>query len=118
MITLCSDVHIWHMPATTNTPIGYGRHIPNITQKNELFCNREQPNLFIQQSSLNIINVLQYKRSGCSAVYDKDFLRWDESGSSGAKNGRNFDESSNLKAKNGRNPKIWFFFQASLNAAI
>ena len=51
------------------------------------FVNREQPNLFIKQSSFNIMDVLRHKRFGCSAVYDKDFLRRDESGSFGARNG-------------------------------
>ena len=65
----------------------YRRHIPKLTQKNGLFCNREQPNLFIQRSSLNIMDVLRHKRFGCSAVYDQDFLRWNESGGFVAKNG-------------------------------
>ena len=65
----------------------YRWHIPKLTQKNGLFCNRDQPNLFTQLSSLNIMDVLRHKRFGCSAVYDKDFLRRDESGGFGAKTG-------------------------------
>ena len=57
----------------------YRRHIPKLTEKNGPFCNREHPNLFIQRSSINIMDVLHHKRFGCSAVYDKDFLRRDES---------------------------------------
>ena len=49
-------------------------HIPNITQKNCLFCYREQPNLFIKRSSLNIMDVMRHKRFGCNDVYDKHFL--------------------------------------------
>ena len=49
------------------------------------------------------MNVLRHKRFFCSAVYDEDFLRWDESGGSGGKNGRNLDESGRFGAKNGRN---------------
>ena len=58
--------------------IQYRQHITNLTQKNCLFCNREQPNLFIQQSYLNIMYVLHHKRFGCSTVYDKDYIRRDE----------------------------------------
>ena len=35
---------------------------------------------FIQKSTLNIMDVLHHKKFGCYAVYDKDFLRWYESG--------------------------------------
>ena len=55
----------------------------------------------MQRSSLNIMDVLCHKRFGCSADYDKDFLRWDESGSFGAKNGQNLDKSGSFLAKNG-----------------
>ena len=59
----------------------------SLHRKNGLFCNREQPKLFIQRCSLNIMDVLCHKRFGCSAVYDKDFLRQDTIGGFGAKNG-------------------------------
>ena len=52
----------------------------SLHRKNGLFCNREQPKLFIQRCSLNIMDVLCHKSFGCSNVYDKDFLRRDESG--------------------------------------
>ena len=42
------------------------------------------------------MDVLRRKRFGCSAVYDKDFLRRNESGGFGAKNGLKFDESGGL----------------------
>ena len=38
-----------------------------------------QPNLCIQQPPLNIMDVPCHKMFGCFDVYDKDFLRQDES---------------------------------------
>ena len=78
--------------------------MPKITQKNGLLCNREQPNLFIKRPSLNIMDMLRHRRFGCYAVYDKAFLRRDESGG--------------FWANNGRMEKFWIFCQASLNAAM
>ena len=75
----------------------------SLHRKNCFFCSREQPNLFIQQYSLNIMDVLHHKMFGCSAVYDKDFLRRDEIGGFWAKNGQNLDESGDYWAKNGQN---------------
>ena len=63
----------------------------------------EQPNLFIQKYFLNILDVLRHKRFGCSAVYNKDLLRRDESGGFWAKNGKSLDESGGLWSKNGQN---------------
>ena len=85
MIHICTHIYIYST---------YRRHVTNLTQKNWHFCNKEQPNLFIQQSSLNIMDVLHRIRFGCFAVYDKDFLRRDESGSFGAKDGKKLDEIS------------------------
>ena len=42
------------------------------------------------------MDVLRHKVFGCSSVYDKDFLRQDESGGFGGGNGRNFDFSAEL----------------------
>ena len=82
----------------------YKQHIPKLTQKNCLFCNREQPNLFIQRYSLNIIDMLCNKSFGFFAAYDKDFLRWDESGGfGGGGGGQNLEESGGFGEKNGRN---------------
>ena len=76
------------------------RHITKLTQKNGLFRNMEQPKLLIQQSFLNIMDVLRHKRFGCSTVYDKDFLKWDESGGFWVRNGKNMDESGGFLEKN------------------
>ena len=46
------------------------------------------------------MDILYYKRFGCSAVYGKDFLRQDENGGFWAKNGENLDESDSFWAKN------------------
>ena len=61
------------------------------------------------------MGVLSHKMFGCSAVYDKDFLRRDESGGFGAKNGRNFDERGGFW---GKLTTFGFFCRASLNAVI
>ena len=84
----------------------YRRHIPKLTEKNGPFCNREHPNLFIQRYYLNIMDVMCHKIFDCSAVYDKDLLRRDESGGFWAKNGRSLDESGGYGQKM---DKIWIF---------
>ena len=81
----------------------YKRHIPKLTQKNGLFLNREQPNLFIQQYSLNIMDMLRHKSFGCSDVYDNNFLRRDESRGLGGESGQNLDESGGFWAINRQN---------------
>ena len=48
----------------------YRRHITKITQKNGLFFNKEQTNLFIQRSSIKIMDMMRHKKFGCYAVYD------------------------------------------------
>ena len=48
------------------------------------------------------MDVLHHKGFGCSAVYDKDFLRRDEIGVFWSKNGRNLDESGGFWSKNGQ----------------
>ena len=59
-------------------------------------------NLFIQRSSLNIMDALRHKSFFYSSVYDIYFLRQDESSGFGAKNGRNLDESGGFWSKNGQ----------------
>ena len=86
--------------------------------KNGLFCNREQPNLFIQRSSLNIMYMLRHKMLGCSSVYDEDFLRRDESGGLWGGNGQNLDESGGFGGKMDEWTKFGFFCRAILNAGI
>ena len=49
------------------------------------------------------MDVLCDKRCGCSDIYDKDFLRRDESGGFCAKNGQNLYESGGFFAKKGQN---------------
>ena len=49
------------------------------------------------------MDVLLHKSFGCSSVYDKYFLRWNKSGSFGAKIGQNLDERVGFGAKNGQN---------------
>ena len=45
------------------------------------------------------MDVMCHKRFGCFAVYDKDFLRQDESGGFWTKNGQHLDESSGFGEK-------------------
>ena len=71
--------------------------------KNDPSCDREQPKKFIQQSSSNIMDVLHHYRYGCYAIYDKDFIRQDESGGFWGGNGQNLDESGGFGAKIGQN---------------
>ena len=71
----------------------------SLYRKNGLFGNMEHPNLFIQRPSLNIMDVLRHKRFVCSAIYDKDLLRRDESGGFWSKNGRNLDEIGSFSEK-------------------
>ena len=72
----------------------------NLHRKMAFYWNREHPNVFIKQSSLNIMNVMRHKRFGYFTVYDKDFLRQDESGRLLDKNMDKFlDESSGFGAK-------------------
>ena len=52
----------------------------------------EDPNLFIEEYYLNIIDVLHHKRILHLSVCDKDILRQDESGGFGTTNGQNLDE--------------------------
>ena len=96
----------------------YRRHIPNLTQKNGMFCKREHPNIFIQRSSLNIMYMLRHKMLGCSSVYDEDFLRRDESGGLWGGNGQNLDESGGFGEKMDEWTKFGFFCRAILNAGI
>ena len=88
----------------------------SLHRKNGLFCNREQPKLFIQRYSLNIMDVLRHKRFGCSAVYDKDLLRRSENGGFGAKNWQILDERGGFGGVERTNFR--FFCQYSLNAAV
>ena len=71
-------------------------------------------NLFIQRSSLNIIDVLCHKWFGCYAIYDKDLLRRDESGGFWANNGWNLVVSSSFETK----IRKMIFYRASSNAVI
>ena len=111
---LCSDYNFYPPPfpfiyslCDVRVSCGYyRRHIPRLTQKNGLFCNREQPNLFLQVSSLYIMDVLRHKRFGCSDVYDSDLLRRDESGGFVAKYGKNW---MNAAAFGGKLDGIWIF---------
>ena len=52
------------------------------------------------------MDVLRHKRFGCSTVYDKDFLRKDESGGFGAKINKIWMKAAAL---GGEKDKIWIF---------
>ena len=96
----------------------YRWHIPKLTQKNGLFCNRDQPNLFTQLSSLNIMDVLRHKRFGCSAVYDEDFSCGMKAAALGQKMDEIWMKAAAFEQKMDEWTKFGFFCQASLNAAI
>ena len=53
------------------------------------------------------MDVMSHKRFGCSDVYDKYLLQWNESGGFGAKNGQNLGESGGFWG--GGVDKIWIF---------
>ena len=78
----------------------------SLHRKNGLFCNMEQPKSFIQQPSLNIMDVLRHKTFGCSAIYDQHFLRQDESSSFWGGNGKSLDESGSF---GGKMENIWIY---------
>ena len=59
------------------------------------------------------MDVMSHKRFGCSDVYDKYLLQWNESGGFGAKNGQNLGESGGFWGGGGGGQNLDFSAELS-----